>query len=69
MLARHTASALCSVVEQLRRSAGIAADEPSEANLERLKALFGLGSSCATAALPLIADLLGVPPNVIRFTA
>ena len=57
----HTASALWPVIEQLRRAAGIAANEPPEANLDRLEALFGQGSSGLAAATPLIADLLGVP--------
>ena len=54
----HTDSALWPVIQQLSHAAGLEADGPVAARLDRLEAL--LDRSGGRAATPLIADLLGL---------
>ena len=57
----HTGSALWPMAEQLERAAGICRDDPPAANLDRLEALLGQATADAAAAVPLVAELLGLP--------
>jgi class 3 adenylate cyclase len=57
----HTGSALWPVAEQIERAAGIARDDQPEANLDRLENLLGRATADAAAAVPLVAELLGLP--------
>src|SRR5262249_20877083 len=56
----HTNSALYPVVSQLSFAAGIAAEEPPPAKLDKLEALLARGSTDLQSA-PLFADLLSIP--------
>jgi class 3 adenylate cyclase/predicted ATPase len=55
----HSDSALWPVIQQLTFAAGIADDDPEEAKLDKLEALFHRSGEAAEAA-PLIAGLLGL---------
>ena len=57
----HTGSALWPVAEQIERAAGIRRDDPPEANLDRLEALLGQATADLATAVPLVAELLGLP--------
>ena len=54
----HTDSALWPVIQQLNYAAGLAADDPLEARLDKLEAL--LDRAVGHGGAPLIADLLGL---------
>ena len=54
----HTDSALWPVIQQLSHAAGLGADDPIEARLDKLEAL--LDRAGGRDAAPLIADLLGL---------
>jgi class 3 adenylate cyclase/predicted ATPase len=54
----HTDSAFWPVIQQLNHAAGLAADDPLEARLDKLEAL--LDRAGGHGAAPLIADLLGL---------
>jgi class 3 adenylate cyclase/predicted ATPase len=54
----HSDSALWPVIQQLNYAAGLAADDPLEARLDKLEALLDQGGGHGGA--PLIADLLGL---------
>ncbi len=54
----HTDSALWPVIQQLNHAAGLAANDPLEARLDKLEAL--LERAGGHGAAPLIADLLGL---------
>ena len=54
----HTDSALWPVIQQLNHAAGLAANDPLEARLDKLEAL--LDRAGGHGAAPLIADLLGL---------
>ena len=57
----HTASPLHPVIEQLERAAGFEGDDPREARLAKLEALLARGKVKLDEAVPLVADLLGLP--------
>ena len=57
----HTGSALWPVAEQIERAAGIVRSDPPEANLDRLEALLGQATADLATAVPLVAELLGLP--------
>src|SRR5262249_52268671 len=57
----HTGSALYPVVSQLTFAAGIAADEPAPARLDKLEILLAMGTNDVAAVAPLFADLLSIP--------
>ena len=57
----HTNSAFYPVVCQLSFAAGIAAEEPPPAKLDKLEALLARGTSDVQSIAPLFADLLSIP--------
>ncbi len=57
----HTNSALHPVIGLLKQIAGLDHDEPPEAQLIKLEAVFGQASDRLDDVMPLLADLLGVP--------
>ena len=56
----HTDSALWPVSRQLSHAAGLAADDPPEAGLDKLEALVRQAGEGAGSAAPLLAGLLGL---------
>jgi class 3 adenylate cyclase/predicted ATPase len=57
----HTNSALYPVVSQLSFAAGIAAEEPPAAKLDKLETLLAKGTADLQPIAPLFADLLSIP--------
>lgn len=56
----QTNNAFHPVVEQIRRSSGIADDDPAEAKIEKIETLVGLASDNLERAVPIVASLLRV---------
>ncbi|MDP6588613.1 MAG: AAA family ATPase [Alphaproteobacteria bacterium] len=56
----HTNSALHPVIEHLNFAAGLSADEPDEAKLDKLEALIAQATDGVNAIAPLFADLLSI---------
>jgi class 3 adenylate cyclase/predicted ATPase len=57
----YTNSALYPVVSQLSLAAGIAAEEPPPAKLDKMEALLARGTTDLQSIAPLFADLLSIP--------
>jgi predicted ATPase/class 3 adenylate cyclase len=57
----HTGSALRPFIEQLERAAGLKADDPPEARLDKLEALLASAAIDVKAVAPLFASLLSIP--------
>ena len=57
----HTASALYPITGLLERAAGFARDDPPKARLDKLETLLARGTEGLAEAVPLIADVLGIP--------
>jgi class 3 adenylate cyclase len=62
----HTTSPLHPVIEQLGRAAAFERDDPPEIRLDKLEVLLARGTNRLDEAVPLIAALLGLPPNDTR---
>lgn len=54
-------SAFHPVIQQLRRAAGYAHDDPPDVQLDRLVALLGLAKDCTAEEIALAANLLSIP--------
>jgi class 3 adenylate cyclase/predicted ATPase len=57
----HVNTALHPFIEQLKRAAGLAPDDPPERQLAKIEALLGRAVPNVQEAAPLIADLLSIP--------
>src|SRR5271165_6428288 len=57
----HRDSALYPFVQQFERAAGIAAQEPAEAKLDKLEKVLGLATRAMNEVAPLIAAMLSIP--------
>ncbi len=59
----HTNSSLHPIITQLERAAGFASNDAAADKLAKLETLLGRASSQLDEAVPLIAALLGIPPD------
>jgi hypothetical protein len=59
----HTTSPLHPVIEQLERAAVVESDDPPQVKLTKLETLLARGTDALDQAVPLIAELLGIPTD------
>jgi hypothetical protein len=65
----HTTSALHPVAQNLERAAGLARGDSAEARLSKLRTLLCKARADPGEAVPLLADLLGIPTRELPYTA